>query len=94
MSFVGKVNQVGDAYIRPHDLDSCVGRTAARRWSIASPTSASRCGSSSTLRERAFAVQLTRQQADELELDDRDRVFVRPRKERRFAEAEPEAASA
>ena len=49
MSFIGPVNRLGDAYVRPHDIDILLEpeEGAARRSSSASSTSASRCASSS-----------------------------------------------
>ena len=60
-------------WVRPHDLEADArSRTArrARRWSSASCTSASKCGPSSSSDDgEPFAVQLTRDQAEELELE-------------------------
>ena len=50
MSFLGPVNKLGDVLVRPHDIELLLEPTAPprRRPSTGSPTSASRCASSST----------------------------------------------
>ena len=72
MGFLGPVAELGEALVRPHDLALTADAAAtarARRWSAASCTSASRCASSSMLADgSAVAAQLTRAEADALEL--------------------------
>jgi sulfate transport system ATP-binding protein len=82
MTFVGPATDLGDGYVRPHDLDLLLepdGPTSipARVVRIVHLGFEVRV-ELVTDDDRTLAVQLTRQQADELALDDRDRVFVRP----------------
>jgi sulfate/thiosulfate transport system ATP-binding protein len=82
MTFVGPAARLGDGYVRPHDLDLLLepdgpATIPARVVRIVHLGFEVRV-ELVTDDDRALAVQLTRQQADELALDDRDRVFVRP----------------
>jgi sulfate transport system ATP-binding protein len=82
MTFVGPATELGDGYVRPHDLDLLLEPDGAATI----PARVVRIVHLGfevrvelvTDDDRALAVQLTRQQADELELDGRERVFVRP----------------
>jgi sulfate transport system ATP-binding protein len=82
MTFVGPATELGDGYVRPHDLDlllepdgpSSIAARVVRVVHLGFEVRVELV----TDDDRALAVQLTRQQADELGLDDRDRVFVRP----------------
>jgi sulfate/thiosulfate transport system ATP-binding protein len=82
MTFVGPAAQLGDGYVRPHDLDLLLepdgpSTIAARVVRIVHLGFEVRV-ELVTDDDRALAVQLTRQQAEELDLDGRERVFVRP----------------
>ena len=94
MSFVGPVNRLGEDWVRPHDLDLLARaerRRRARRWSSASSTSASRCASSSSCDDGAHvSAQVTRDEAEELELHEGQIVFVRPSRTTVFAEENAE----
>ena len=83
MSFVGPVNRVGDTFVRPHDVELRLepdGRLRPRRWSSGSSTSASRCGSSSCASDGQHLLgQLTQEEAEQLELERGQIVYVRPR---------------
>jgi sulfate transport system ATP-binding protein len=90
MSFVGPVNKLGDAWVRPHDIElrhepngttqeAQVERIVRLGFEI-------RVDLVRDDGERLHA-QLTRDEADELELATGDIVFVRTRKERTFNSA-------
>ena len=90
MSFVGPVNKLGDAWVRPHDIElrhepngttqeAQVERIVRLGFEI-------RVDLVRDDGERLHA-QLTRDEADELELATGDIVFVRTRKERKFNSA-------
>jgi sulfate/thiosulfate transport system ATP-binding protein len=82
MTFVGPTARLGDGFVRPHDLDlllepdgpSTIPARVARVVHLGFEVRVELV----TDDGRALAVQLTRQQANELALDGRDRVFVRP----------------
>jgi sulfate transport system ATP-binding protein len=82
MTFVGPATDLGDGFVRPHDLDLLLepdgpASIPARVVRIVHLGFEVRV-ELVTDDDRAFAVQLTRQQADELQLEGRERVFVRP----------------
>ncbi|HEX6115783.1 MAG TPA: TOBE-like domain-containing protein [Solirubrobacterales bacterium] len=93
MSFVGPVNKLGDSFIRPHDLDvmlepnggpvreAMVERVVHLgfevRVELALPDG-----------EKLWA-QLTRVEADSLELDDGTIVYVRPSRRKTFRDGQP-----
>jgi sulfate/thiosulfate transport system ATP-binding protein len=88
MSFVGPVNRLGDAFVRPHDVEL-----------LSEPNGETREAIVERLVHLGFEVrvelvrdngahlsaQLTREQADELELDPGQIVHVRPTRETVFA---------
>jgi sulfate transport system ATP-binding protein len=90
MSFVGPVSELGDALVRPHDIEI-----------LHAPNGTTQPAGVERLVHLGFEVrvllaleggdqltaQLTRDEAAELGIDAGSSVFVRPRAERRFAEA-------
>jgi sulfate transport system ATP-binding protein len=90
MSFVGPVSELGDALVRPHDIEI-----------LHAPNGTTQPAVVERLVHLGFEVrvllaleggdqltaQLTRDEAAELGIDAGSSVFVRPRAERRFAEA-------
>lgn len=90
MSFVGPVNRVGDAYVRPHDLDI-----------VLEPDDETIEAELARIVYLGFEVRLEfglsggetiwlhlpRSQSEELELAEGQIVFLRPRRTRVFAEA-------
>ena len=100
MGFLGPVARLGGGLVRPHDLRAAPGPASparSRRRSRASCTSASRSASSwSWPATSAVAAQLTRHEAEQLELAEGDIVYVRPAacrpRERGDADARPPAA--
>ena len=87
MSFVGPVNRVGGAYVRPHDVDLTL-----------TPNGSTREAMVERLVHLGFEVrvelvrddgerlsaQITREQAEALELDQGQIVYIRPRRETVF----------
>jgi len=88
MSFVGPVNKLGDAWVRPHDIE--LGHEPNGSTQEAQVERIVRLGFETRVElvredgERLYA-QLTRDEADELELAQGDIVYVRTRKERTFS---------
>ena len=88
MSFVGPVNRLGDAWVRPHDVELTHEPNGSTQE--AQVLRVVRLGFETRIElerddgERLHA-QLTRDQADELELRQGDIVFVRTRRERVFS---------
>jgi len=90
MGFVGQAHLVGDRWVRPHDLEirlepngSTVPATVDRVVSLGFEVRVLLTLDGG----RGVSVQLTREQAQELELASGDAVFVRPRASRVFATA-------
>jgi sulfate/thiosulfate transport system ATP-binding protein len=88
MSFVGQVNRFGDAYVRPHDLE--LTREANGTTREAMIERIVHLGFEvrvDLVREdgERFAVQLTRDEAERLELDRGQIVYVRPTKQTTFS---------
>ncbi|MFN8110042.1 MAG: TOBE-like domain-containing protein [Thermoleophilia bacterium] len=88
MGFVGAVNRLGNVFVRPHDLavtdDPDVGGAPARVRRLVHLGPAVRlelAGEDGV----ALTAQLTPEDAQELDVDEGDRVFVTPRRERVFA---------
>ena len=92
MSFIGEVNKLGDAFVRPHDLDVMLepnGSTKEAmvervvhlgfevRVELALPDG-----------EKLWA-QLTRVEAESLELEDGSIVYVRPSRRKTFRDGQP-----
>jgi sulfate transport system ATP-binding protein len=88
MSFVGPVNKLGDAWVRPHDIE--LGHEPNGSTQEAQVERIVRLGFETRVElvrddgERLYA-QLTRDEADELELAQGDIVYIRTRKERTFS---------
>jgi sulfate transport system ATP-binding protein len=89
MSFIGTAHRIGDAWVRPHDVEvrhepngttteALIDRIVHLGFEVRVELTLS--GGES------LSVQLTRDQVDELELAEGQIVFVRPRAERTFAE--------
>lgn len=88
MSFVGPVNRLGEAWVRPHDvellLESREGTTEAIVERIARLGFEVRVAL--TLSDgTALSAQLTRAEVEELDLRDSDIIHVRPHSSRVFA---------
>jgi len=87
MSFVGPVNKLDDAWVRPHDIELRHEPNGATRE--AQVERIVRLGFETRVElvrddgERLYA-QLTRNEAEELEIDRGDIVYVRTRKEKTF----------
>jgi sulfate transport system ATP-binding protein len=90
MSFVGPVNKLDDAWVRPHDIELRHEPNGSTRE--AQVERIVRLGFETRVElvrddgERLYA-QLARDEADELELAEGDIVYVRTRKERTFSTA-------
>jgi sulfate transport system ATP-binding protein len=89
MSFVGPVNKLGDAWVRPHDMElSHEPNDGSERE--AQVERIVRLGFETRVElvrddGHRLHVQLTRDDADQLELDRGDIVYVRTRRERTFS---------
>jgi sulfate transport system ATP-binding protein len=88
MSFVGPVNKLDDAWVRPHDVELAHQRNGTTRE--AQILRVVRLGFETRVElERddgqRLSAQLTRDEADQLELREGDIVFVKTRKERVFS---------
>jgi sulfate/thiosulfate transport system ATP-binding protein len=87
MSFVGPVNQLGEAWVRPHDvellLEAREGTTEAIVERIARLGFEVRV-SLSLSDGTAISAQVTRAELEELDLHDGDIVHVRPHSSRMF----------
>jgi sulfate/thiosulfate transport system ATP-binding protein len=93
MSFIGPVNRVGDTFIRPHDLDilleprgdntqeAMVERVVHLGFEV-------RVELTMQNGEHVWA-QITRSQAEELELDKAGIVYVRPARKKTFRDGQP-----
>jgi len=88
MSFVGPVNKLGDAWVRPHDIE--LGHEPSAEAREVQIERIVRLGFETRVElvrddgERLYA-QLTRNEADELELERGDIVYVRTRAETTFS---------
>jgi sulfate/thiosulfate transport system ATP-binding protein len=88
MSFVGPVNKLGDAWVRPHDIE--LGHEPNAETREVQIERIVRLGFETRVElvrddgERLYA-QLTRNEADELELERGDIVYVRMRAETTFS---------
>jgi sulfate transport system ATP-binding protein len=87
MSFVGQANRFGESWVRPHDLELVLEPNGSTREAqverVVHLGFEVRC---ELVRDdgEEFSVQLTRDQAERLELDRGQIVYVRPTRERRF----------
>src|SRR5207237_1397871 len=88
MGFVGQAHRLGDAWVRPHDVDvrhspngktieAMVDRIVHLGFEVKVELTLSD--------DRHFSVQLTRDQVDQLELKEGQIVYVRPRSARVFS---------
>jgi sulfate transport system ATP-binding protein len=87
MSFVGQANRLGDAWVRPHDFELVLEPNGATREAQVERVVHLGFEVRVELQRddgEPFAVQLTRDQAETLELERGQIVFVRPTRERRF----------
>ena len=87
MSFVGPAHRLGDAWVRPHDVEvrhepngRTIEATIDRVVHLGFEVSVELTLSDGD----HFSVQLTREQVDELDLRDGQIVFVRPKAEKKF----------
>jgi sulfate/thiosulfate transport system ATP-binding protein len=89
MSFVGEANQIGDRWVRPHDLDivhhPVEGAVEARVDRISRLGFEARVELTSADGE-PIVVQVTRDRLEELELERGQIVWVSPAREKEFAE--------
>jgi sulfate transport system ATP-binding protein len=87
MSFVGQANRLGDAWVRPHDFELVLEPNGTTREAQVERVVHLGFEVRVELQRddgEPFAVQLTRDQAETLELERGQIVFVRPTRERRF----------
>jgi sulfate transport system ATP-binding protein len=87
MSFVGQANRLGDAWVRPHDFELVLEPNGTTREAQVERVVHLGFEVRVELQRddgEPFAVQLTRDQAETLELEQGQIVFVRPMRERRF----------
>jgi len=88
MTFVGQANRLGDAYVRPHDLEVVLEPNGATREAMIERIV--HLGFEvrvDLVREdgEPLSVQLTRDEAERLELDSGQIVFVRPTRQTTFS---------
>jgi sulfate/thiosulfate transport system ATP-binding protein len=87
MSFIGTAHRIGDAWVRPHDVE--VRHEPNGKTTEAMIDRIVHLGFEVRIEVTLeggehFSIQLTRDQVDELELKEGQIVFVRPRAERTF----------
>jgi sulfate transport system ATP-binding protein len=88
MSFVGQANRLGDAWVRPHDLEIVLAPNGTTREAQVERVVHLGFEVRAELRRddgAPLSVQLTRDQAEELELERGQIVWVRPLKETTFS---------
>jgi sulfate transport system ATP-binding protein len=87
MSFVGEVNRLGDSLIRPHDLDLSLTRTDGAEEGVVERVShlgfEVRVELTLANGEHAWA-QVTRDEADRLDLEKGQTVYARPSRAKKF----------
>ncbi len=88
MSFVGQANRLGDSWVRPHDLELVLAPNGSTREAMVERIV--HLGfevRAELVRDdgQPLAVQLTRDQAEHLELERGQIVYVRPTRETTFA---------
>jgi sulfate transport system ATP-binding protein len=96
MHFMGHVNVIGDAYVRPHDVEIRVEPNGTTSRAVVKRVL--RLGAQVRVElvvdgGETVAAELSRDEAERLPLEPGEPVFVRPRRERRFAEADVEASA-
>jgi sulfate transport system ATP-binding protein len=89
MSFVGQANRLGDSWVRPHDLELVLAPNGSTREAMVERIV--HLGfevRAELVRDdgQPLAVQLTREQAENLELERGQIVYVRPTRETTFAD--------
>ena len=87
MSFVGQANRIGDAWVRPHDLQvTLVPNGTTREAMVERVTHLGFEVRAELVRDDGtpVSVQLTRDEAERLELERGQIVYVRPVREKRF----------
>jgi sulfate transport system ATP-binding protein len=92
MGFVGPVNRVGDSFIRPHDLDLLLEPNGAADEAMVERVVhlGFEVRVELTLADgQHLWAQLTRMDAEELELDRGSIVYVRPNRRKTFRDGEP-----
>jgi sulfate transport system ATP-binding protein len=92
MSFVGEVNRFGDGFVRPHDLDVLLAPVAGSEEAMVERVVhlGFEVRIELTLAEGEHLwAQVTRIQAEELELDRGSIVYVRPSRKQTFRNGEP-----
>jgi len=94
MSFVGQVNQLGDAFVRPHDLElGLVPAEGSREAWVERIVHLGFEVRVELMRDdgEPMSVQITRDEAERLELDVGQIIYVKARRQIVFDEAEVEA---
>jgi sulfate/thiosulfate transport system ATP-binding protein len=91
MHFMGQVNVIGDAYVRPHDVEIRLEPNGTTSRAVVKRVL--RLGAQVRVElvvdgGETVAAELSRDEADSLPLAPGEPVYVRPRRERRFAEVE------
>jgi sulfate transport system ATP-binding protein len=87
MSFVGEVNRFGDAWVRPHDVEITLSPNGSTREAMVERVTHLGFEVRVELARddgEEFAVQLTRDEVDRLELERGQIVYVRPTRETTF----------
>jgi sulfate transport system ATP-binding protein len=87
MSFVGEVNRFGDAWVRPHDVEITLSPNGTTREAMVERVTHLGFEVRVELARddgEEFAVQLTRDEVDRLELERGQIVYVRPTRETTF----------
>jgi sulfate transport system ATP-binding protein len=87
MHFMGRVNVIGDAFVRPHDIEIRVEPNGTTSRAVVNRVL--RLGAQVRVEldvesGETVAAELSRDEADRLPLEPGAAVFVRPRRERRF----------
>jgi len=88
MSFVGQANRFGDSWVRPHDLEVALSPNGTTREAMVERVTHLGFEVRVELARddgEPFAVQLTRDEAERLELERGQIVYVRPIRETTFA---------
>jgi sulfate/thiosulfate transport system ATP-binding protein len=88
MGFVGQANRFGDAWVRPHDLEVTLAPNGTTREAMVDRVTHLGFEVRLDLQRddgERFAVQLTRDEAERLELERGQIVYVRPTRETTFA---------
>ena len=89
MGFVGQANRFGDSWVRPHDLEVTLAPNGTTREAMVDRVTHLGFEVRLDLQRddgERFAVQLTRDEAERLELERGQIVYVRPVREKRFQE--------